>query len=330
MFPFIGIHANEEPRTEISPSGLYATADSSSLTASSFSQNLLSGRSEFTFMFWGYIDATSGTFFIAPYTETTAIGQSSITVAGAGLDQILVSLKNANGGTTSLTANVPVDYQEWFHIAVTGSVINGRVRAYYNGLLVDSATMTYANAVATSNELNTLGSLISTAQYNVYDRELSESEVLEHIADDGTNGVGALAYDAMDANQRQGLFYCSSFIKDISISGNEFTDKSGNNISISQLPSLTGESIYAYTALGGGSQTFPVISSSFDGSGSTYYKSQTPVMEGAECVCITSYVYLPDLAGSHTIVQEARNSNGNARFTFKVSSSILQYEARWD
>ena len=249
MFPFIGIHAEEEPRTEISPNGLYNSSDSSSLTASSLSQDLLSGRSEFTFMFWAYIDATSGTLITTPYIEYTAIGQSSITVAGTGFDYIFVSLKNTNGGTTSLTANVTVDYQDWFHVAVTGSVLNGRVRAYYNGVLIDSATMTYANAVATSNELNSMSSLISTAQYNVYDRELSETEVAEHIADDGS-GVGALTYDAMDANQRQGLVYCSSFIKDISISGNEFTDKSGNGITLSTTPSLTGEQIYAYTDVG--------------------------------------------------------------------------------
>ena len=152
MFPFIGIHAEEEPRTEISPNGLYNSSDTSSLVNASFSQDLLSGRSEFTFMCWAYIDATSGSRITTPYRENTAIGQSAIVIAGSGFDYIFVSLKNSNGGTTSLTANVTIDYQDWFHVAVTGSVLNGRVRAYYNGVLIDSATMTYSNATATSND----------------------------------------------------------------------------------------------------------------------------------------------------------------------------------
>ena len=88
----------------------------------------------------------------------------------------------------------------------------------------------------------------SISHVNAFNRELSESEVAEHyVYDDDLLFAGVLGYDAMTASQRNGLVYSSSYTNTISIAGNEFTDKSGNGVTLSPQPTLTGAQIYVYT-----------------------------------------------------------------------------------
>lgn len=276
MFPYIGIMADEEPKDSISPSGLYNTSVNS-VSDGVYSQELLAGRSEFTYMVWIYIDSISGTLFANPYEESTDIGASYITIAGTGLDSITASLKNSNGGTTTIGTSVTIPYQEWFHVCVTGSVSNGRIRTYFNGVLNGSATMTYSNRTAISNEMPVNSSVISFSQCNVYSRELSELEVAEHyVYDDDLLFAGVLGYDAMTASQRNGLVYSSSYTDTISIAGNEFTDKSGNGVTLSPQPTLTGQQIYVYTDANDLPSTATIFNvNSFNPDGSTQSARKT-------------------------------------------------------
>ena len=136
------------------------------------------------------------------------------------------------------------------------------IRIYQNGVLLNSATMTYANASTTDARFDNIDD-IDISQCNIYNRELSESEVAEHYIDQ--NGqVGVLAYDAMTTAQRSGLIYCASLTDDISFAGNEFKDRSTNNITLSSTPSLTGQQIYVYTDVST-STTYAVNSANLNG-----------------------------------------------------------------
>ena len=65
--------------------------------------------------------------------------------------------------------------------------------------------------------------------------------------------------------------------KDISISGNEFTDRSGSGISMSPQPDLTGEQIYVYTSLASVPVISPVNSATLNGTQMGFVTSPTEV-----------------------------------------------------
>ena len=239
MFPFIGIMADEEPRTEISSNGLYNSSFVSG--DKTFSSPLISGDSEFTFMFWVY--RAIGSSNEVYQSETVLINDSPVTYVLIESYTPSITLRTSNGTTMICTSSVSITSDEWSHVAFTGSLTSNLLKVYVNGINRGSVVMNYSLITSSSGFLR--GDFFGgeVAQINKYNRELSEAEVLEHIADDGTNGVGVLTYDAMTPAQRSGLIYCSSFIKDISISGNEFSDKSGSGITLSPQPDLTGEQI---------------------------------------------------------------------------------------
>ena len=245
MFPFIGIMADEEPRTEISSNGLY----NSSFVGGQkiFSSPLISGDSEFTFMLWVYRSTPWSAEIY--HSEIAFINDLPVTYVSIESRTPSITLRTSNGTTMTCTSSVSITYNEWSHVAFTGSLTSNLLKVYVNGINRGSVVMNYSLITSESGFLKSGLYGNEVAQINKYNRELSEAEVLEHIADDGTNGVGVLTYDAMTPAQRSGLTYCSSFIKDISISGNEFSDKSGNGITLSPQPDLTGEQIYAYTSL---------------------------------------------------------------------------------
>ena len=254
MFTIAGILADEEPKTAISPNGLY---NSSNLSSSDLDYDLdsdpLAGLSEFTFMLWAYISPPSSTYSFIPYVGTGGSGLSRPIILTQA--SFTASIKNSNGGTTTVLNLQTNTENAWVHYCVTGSVSNGRIRIYQNGVLLNSATMTYANASTTDARFDNIDD-IDISQCNIYNRELSESEVAEHYVNQ--NGqVGVLSYDAMTTGQRSGLIYCASLTNDISFDGNEFKDRSTSNISLSPQPSLTGQQIYVYTAL---SQVYTVNS----------------------------------------------------------------------
>ncbi len=248
MFTIAGILADEEPKTGISASGLYnSSSPSTSDPSYTYSSNLLSGRSEFSIMVWAYVDSSAqSNFNLKPYLESSGITQNikPIIIKETSVECVI---SNSNGGITTVGSTTANNKGSFIHLCVTGSVSNNRIRIYRNGTLLSSAVMTYANA--TSTEAITFStSLIDLAQLNIYDRELPEEEVSEHyVYDSDTSQAGVLGYDAMTTSQRSGLIYSSSFIDSISFSGNEFKDRSGNDITLSPQPSLTGQQIYVYT-----------------------------------------------------------------------------------
>jgi len=265
MFTIAGILADEEPKTATSPSGLYNTSDMNGAIRE-LDTVLLGGRCEFTIMFW-INRQENGAFTI--YQESSPF---SFPLQFSG-STVNISLANSNGGNTVIS-NYPLTttFGQWYHWCITGSVSNGRLRLYRDGVLLTSSTMTYSNASSTKGRFNQCG--VDMSQVNVYDRELTEVEVAEHyVYDEDTMQVGVLGWDAMTPAQRSGLIYSSSFTKDISISGNEFTDKSGNGITLSPQPSLTGEQIYIYTDandLPSATTVYPLSSMNTTGTGSLY------------------------------------------------------------
>ena len=246
MFTIAGILADEEPKTPISPSGLYNSSETRSLDPEYYlDSDPLSGLSEFTFMLWAYISPTSPSYFFAPYQGYSEILR--FTPIGITDSNVFSSMFNSNGGNTSVSSSTIVPQNEWNHFCLTGSLLDNKIRIYMNGVLLNEATMTYANTSTTSARFNDTNNL-NIAQCNIYNRRLTDSEVAEHyVYDEDTSQSGVLAFDAMTTSQKSGLIYCSSLIEDISFSGNEFKDRSGNNITLSPQPSLTGQQIYVYT-----------------------------------------------------------------------------------
>ena len=265
MFPFIGIMADEEPKTAVSVSGLYNSSEYTT-SINSLSNPLIDGLAEFTLMMWVYVPTTIT--YITPYAEKGAyIGNSMpFIIQNGGIGSSVV---NSNGGRTVVNYLTTFPKDEFVLCTLTGSVANNRTRMYINGLLGQSAVMNYANDISTSSflSLNQTGFCIS--QINAYNRELSEAEVLEHyVYDDDTMTSGVLGFDAMTPAQKSGLIYSSSLTKDISISGNEFSDISGSGISMSPTPSLTGQQIYVYTDandLPSDTTIYPVNSANLNG-----------------------------------------------------------------
>ena len=245
MFPFIGIQADEEPKTAISASGLY---NSSIFNVDAvFSSTILGGLSDFTIMNWFYISPPNPLNF---YTQSYVEFGSSVNINPIRVfeNKIDVSINNSNGGNIFITYPYTTPVDEWIHIAVTGSVTNNKVTLYINGVEVASTVMTYSIATGSTGGLISDTSYASRAQLNIYNRELTDVEVAEHyVYDDDTMTSGVLGWDAMTPAQKSGLIYSSSYTDDISISGNEFNDKSGSGITISPQPSLTGDQIYFYT-----------------------------------------------------------------------------------
>lgn len=311
MFPYIGIMADEEPKDSISPSGLYNSSESTA-TKNDFSTPLIDGLSEFTFMMWVYVP--TAITYVAPYIEKGAyIGNSMPFIIKNG--SIGSSITNSNGGRTVVDYFTAVPKDEFIHVTVTGSVSNNRIRMYLNGSLGQSAVMTYANDVSTSSFLSLNQTGFSISHVNAFNRELSEAEVAEHyVYDDDLLFAGVLGYDAMTASQRNGLVYSSSYTKDISIAGNEFTDKSGNGVTLSPQPTLTGEQIYVYTDAddlpnGGGVPVIHPVNSFYPDGGTQSARKTGYSMTGKFTNFSWScWVKLQD--------------TGNGQTVFRVSSSV--------
>ena len=243
MFTIAGILADEEPKTAVSASGLY---DSSVIDSNkNFSETLFAGLEEFTVMYWVY-HTGSGYSIFQEYNNTDSSKNIKIRTALNSVDQI--ELTSTAGTTLTVLSNSLSPTNTWTHVCFTGSLANNRLRVYKNGVLDNSAVMPYGVTSDTNRARLFGGGTDSLAQWSFYNRELSEEEVSEHyVYDSDTMTSGVLGYDAMTTSQRSGLIYLSSFIDDIPFDGSEFKDRSGNNITLSSQPSLTGQQIYIYT-----------------------------------------------------------------------------------
>jgi len=289
MFPFIGIQADEEPKTPISASGLYNSSLINS-TYNEYSDYLLESLSEFTIMAWVRFDAGGGTnrmtIYGGLYDNLGSPSTGHFSFEGDnGSDRIDFSIKSSASTTlnvSTITTNLAED--TWYHLCVTGSVLDNELKLFLDGQLIKTSTMPYSIGIpwnATSSKSYSKGSVpFYMAQFNVFERRLTEVEVLEHyVYDDDTMSSGALGWDAMTPTQRSGLIYSSSFTDDISISGNEFNDKSGSGITVSPQPSLTGEQIYFYTNasdLPSDTTIYNVNSATLNGT-NQYYDAGNPV-----------------------------------------------------
>ena len=265
-----GIMADEEPKTSVTPSGLYSSSEwSSGFPLYYFSAPSLSGLDEFSIMCWFRFDLNDvqSSWNFIPYRE---IGGVNIRPFVLSYLNIYCAISNSGGGTNVIDHYLPsTENNEWFHLTLTGSVSNNRMRLYKDGVLLSSSIMTYGAESGSTSSYIDIKAFLSMSQLNIFNRELSESEVAEHyVYDNNTMTSGVLGYDAMTPAQKSGLIYSSSFTKDISRSGNEFTDKSGNNITLSNQPDLTGAQIYIYTDandLPSTSTTYPVSSANPNG-----------------------------------------------------------------
>lgn len=251
--------ADEEPKTPISPSGLYNTSSISNVFADYhyYSDYTLEGLSEFTMMAWVRFTGGSNAMYIdyGFYDKIGSISTGFFSFQGSsGTNRIDFSIPTSAG--TSLNVfkiNSNLTINTWYHLAVTGSLTDNELKLFKDGQVIATSVMPYSIAQpwnnSGTNRSRTSGAVpFYMSQKNVYNRRLTEAEILEHyVYDDDTMSSGVLGFDAMTIAQKSGLIYSSSFTEDISIAGNEFTDKSGNNISISPQPSLTGDQIYVYT-----------------------------------------------------------------------------------
>jgi len=268
-----GIMADEEPRTAISASGLYNSSDLGSLTTNAdLSSTLFNGASELTFMMWISVDDFSifGNSGARPFVEFNPTTYPVVLGAGA----VFATIANSNGGNTTATHLQSFSENTFYHICITQSLSNNRIRIYVNGALVTTAVMSYSNDSSSTSAIFKDETGVSVSQINTFNRELTEAEVAEHyVYDQDLMQSGVLGWDAMTPAQRSGLIYSSSYTDDISISGNEFNDKSGNGITISPQPSLTGEQIYFYTNasdLPSDTTVYPLSAMNTTGAGSVY------------------------------------------------------------
>ena len=283
MFTIAGILADEEPKTATSPSGNYDTAGIDS-TYYEYDDYLLESLSAFTIMAWVRFDVGGGTnnmtIYGGLYDNLGSAYTGAFSFQGEnGADRIDFSvMSSASTVLNVFDTNTNLAEDTWYHLCATGSVADNELKLFLDGQLIKTAVMPYSIGVpwnATTAKSYTRGVVpFDMAQFNVFDRRLTESEVLEHyVYDDDLMFAGVLGWDAMTPAQRSGLIYSSSFTKDISISGNEFNDKSGNGITISPQPSLTGEQIYFYTNasdLPSDTQIYPLSTLNVAGAGSVY------------------------------------------------------------
>ena len=280
--------ADEEPKTPTSASGLY---NSSIFNVDAvFSSTILGGLSDFTIMNWFYISPPNPLDF---YTQSYVEFGSSVNINPIRVfeNKVDVSITNSSGGNIFITYPYTTPVDEWIHIAVTGSVTNNKVTLYINGVEVASTVMIYSIATGSTSGLMSDTSYASRAQLNIYNRELSEAEVAEHyVYDDDTMSSGVLGWDAMTPAQRSGLIYSSSYTDDISISGNEFNDKSGSGITISPQPSLTGQQIYFYTD----ASDLPSTTTIYDVNSATFNGT-------SNFMSLSSTAYLAPLTGSVSV-----------------------------
>jgi len=322
MFTIAGILADEEPKTPISPNGLYNSSDLST-GGSDLNSTLLSGRSEFTFMLWLNADFSQNS--PDPYIEFSPIGIIPIKISST---TAIVNIDNSNGGKTTISHTISNSTNTWYHWTVTGSVSNNRVRLYRNGTLVASAVMTYSNITTGQAKINQEDGT-SISQLNMYDRELTQSEVAEHYLDiDGQ--IGILSYDAMTTAQRSGLIYSSSLTDNISFSGNEFKDRSGNNITLSPQPDLTGQQIYVYTDASDGPNTFASSVATLDGSTQYLERSDLGILDGATNFHIGIWVNFNSTTGSPIIIDKWLSSGNQRQFEFyhnhDTDTTIFNYD----
>ena len=276
MFTIAGILADEEPKTPISPNGFYNASymyDASFNSVTLDSTDMLNNRSEFTFMFWVYKreDVFWGSWSTGTGGEVNPIFNWSVI---NNQNNIEFKIRNTSGGHTVVNTNYNW-LLKWTLFTVTGSLLSNSIKIYADGVLLNTATMSYP---VSDNYLSYSFRRVNSSPYSLaqplfYDRALSDTEVAEHYIDvDGQ--VGMLAYDAMTTSQRSGLTYLASFVDDISYNGNEFKDKSTNNVTLSDTPSLTGQQIYVYTDVAT-TQTYAVNSADLNGS-SQYFDAGNP------------------------------------------------------
>ena len=242
--------ADEEPKTPVSSSGYYNMSRIYNPTSSNiFYDDLdLNGLGEFTIMF--VYNKTFGVARPIKGSYTTGSGGSVSDILTIRSGSIEITFRNSGGGNTTLNHSVTINSSQNYHIAIVGSLIDNTIKLYIDGVSVASNTMNYSIA---SDYLSFFmerdsGRNYSIGQFNVYDRALTDSEISEHwVYDDVSLFYGVLGWNAMTIGQRADLICSLSCIEDVSYAGNEFSDKSVNNVTLSPNPPLTGDQIYIYT-----------------------------------------------------------------------------------
>ena len=323
MFTIAGILADEEPKTAVSASGLY---DSSVIDSNkNFSETLFAGLEEFTVMYWVY-HTGSGYSIFQEYNNTDSSKNIKIRTALNSVDQI--ELTSTAGTTLTVLSNSLSPTNTWTHVCFTGSLANNRLRVYKNGVLDNSAVMPYGVTSDTNRARLFGGGTDSLAQWSFYNRELSEEEVSEHyVYDSDTMTSGVLGYDAMTTSQRSGLIYLSSFIDDIPFDGSEFKDRSGNNITLSSQPSLTGQQIYVYTDASDlpsdEPNAFAPNVATLDGSTQRFELGQPSQLDITGDITVSAWINLDDATSIGNIISRFAGTDQTQALSFYVVSNSL-------
>jgi hypothetical protein len=327
-----GIMADEEPKTPLSPSGLYNSSymySDTSQHAILDSTDMLNNRSEFTFMFWiyGREDAFWGSWSTGTGGEFSPIFSWSIISSQINIE---FKIRNTSGGHTVVSSvyNWPF---EWTLFSVTGSLLSNSIKLYANGVLLNTATMSYpvSNDYLSYSFRRVNSSPHSLSQPLFYDRALSDAEVAEHyVYDDNTMSSGVLGFNAMTPAQKSGITYLASLTEDISIAGNEFTDKSGNGVTLSPQPTLTGQQIYVYTDANDLPNGAPISGNMLnfeDLVGYLNYDTTAGKLVGKKSFTISFDVDMDTLSSSDTNLGIFSSRSPGAGWVFLCTGSLIRF-----
>lgn len=156
--------------------------------------------SEGTFVLWAKVASSS------VWTDGTVRYLAQLSVNANNLVRIIKLTTNNTlrfdyvaGGTSELITKSSVSDTDWFHVAITWSKANERVRGYFNGELVSTSTTlgVWAGAIVgaqiganTLTPLNVWSGYLSN--YRLYNRELTADEIASLAVVDTDYGLEIL------------------------------------------------------------------------------------------------------------------------------------------
>ena len=334
MFGIAGIMADEEPKTPVTPSGDINIAFMGNGTNQDhypLSSPLFMGSTEGSISVWATPISSGGSQIYEEYIDGS---YGYIELSNTNFVIVLP--------TTGMTETIiyydfalPRPPSEMHHFVATWSLIDNAWHVYEDGVLVNSGVVSYGVKVgSTTQEFRNNDYSIST--FSSYNSALTQEDVDElYIYDEDLLFAGARGFDSLPTtgNIIDNLNYFVSFTEGVSIAGNEFSDKvslGGSPITISNTNIITfdQDSLYVYTNeadLPSGTPTiYPVSASSFDGTGSTFYRASHVIAKGAPCFSMVADIYLPTIEASvKTIFGESFNTSGTARFYFATNGPTI-------